>query len=300
MMNIRLLKNKDIDIPKWDRRVSSSQNARVYALSWFLDVACPGWYGLVCDDYRYVMPVCVASKYGFRYAYQPVYAQQHGIFPLAETKIADGFLSVLQQNFRFFEIQVNGCFPLKDNRLELEEKANYLLDLNRAYDDIYSTYSAHCRRNLKRATKVNVIKPEVEPELLFRLKKEHSSLPLDNKTFAMLEGIARAAVQRECGFVRAAYTNDGEPTGAALFIRFGQRVLYLNAVSSPEGKKNRSMYAILNSVIEEYSDSSLMLDFEGSIVPGIAKFFAGFGAKPECYQKIKYNNLPLLLKKLKK
>jgi hypothetical protein len=63
-----------------------------------------------------------------------------------------------------------------------------------------------------------------------------------------------------------------------------------------EAKQHRSMFAF----IHEHAGQPYLLDFEGSTIEGIAHFFQGFGAQPEIYQHVKYNNLPWLLKLLKK
>lgn len=300
MMSIRLLENKYVDFTRWDNTVMKSPNARVYALSWYLNIVCPGWHAIVLGDYEYVMPLCIASKFGVKYAFQPVYAQQHGVFPNPTPGIAARFLALLQKKYRYFEIQVNGQFFLSSSKLDVVNKENYILSLSESYSAITDGFTADCKRNLKRAAKANIVRDEIEPEVFFNIKAQHSRLTLDKKTFNMLKRLTNTAVRQKYGFVRGAFSKEGEPTGAALFIKQGKRIMYLNAVSSTLGKKNRSMYAILNSVIQENAETNLLLDFEGSVVPGIAKFFAGFGAQPEHYQKIKYNNLPPVLKLIKK
>ena len=52
------------------------------------------------------------------------------------------------------------------------------------------------------------------------------------------------------------------------------------------------MFAILDHGIGKYADTGLILDFEGSEIKGIARFFAGFGASPVYYNTLKINRLP--------
>ncbi len=44
----------------------------------------------------------------------------------------------------------------------------------------------------------------------------------------------------------------------------------------------------------------LILDFEGSSIPGLARFYKGFGANPSNFFLLKYNNLPFPFKYFKK
>lgn len=73
----------------------------------------------------------------------------------------------------------------------------------------------------------------------------------------------------------------------------------MNAVSNQQGKDLRGMYYLLNTFINQHAGQNLILDFEGSMIPGVARFFEGFGAAPETYFQLKFNRLPLPLKWLK-
>ena len=83
----------------------------------------------------------------------------------------------------------------------------------------------------------------------------------------------------------------------AILIKTKKRIVYLVSVSSLEGLKNKTMFNIVDRLIQKYADSNLVLDFEGSNIENIARFYQGFGAIQSNYQEIKYNILtkhPLL------
>ncbi len=61
-------------------------------------------------------------------------------------------------------------------------------------------------------------------------------------------------------------------------------------------EENRSMFKIVDGFIKEHAGSNLFLDFEGSNIPNVARFFAGFGATPEVYQGVSFNRLRLFTK----
>lgn len=299
-MNIDILHNSKIDCERWDKVLGAASNSRIYAMSWYLDILNPDWYGIVFDNYSYVMPVIFARKMGVRYAYQPMYAQQHGIFPTAPPDVAQKMIQKLKSKIKYFEININSDNSYLLNDVESVERLNYLLPLNASYDDLYSHFSDDCKRNLKRAYRDNLLQAEISSEDFFNFKSEHGKVKLNSSSFSLFKLLVHQVRSRNVGFVRGAYSKNNELTGAALFMKHNNRLLYVNAVSSNQGKKNRSMYAILNSVIEQYEQQPLILDFEGSNIEGIAKFFASFGASPEIYRQIKYNNLPFLLKRIKK
>jgi hypothetical protein len=41
----------------------------------------------------------------------------------------------------------------------------------------------------------------------------------------------------------------------------------------------------------------MILDFDGSNIPSVARFFSGFGASPEVYQAIGFRRFPFTLLK---
>ena len=56
------------------------------------------------------------------------------------------------------------------------------------------------------------------------------------------------------------------------------------------------MTFLIDSVIREFSPSKLVLDFEGSNDPNLARFYKGFGAKEVEYKSLIINRLPLPVK----
>ena len=57
---------------------------------------------------------------------------------------------------------------------------------------------------------------------------------------------------------------------------------------------------LLDNIIKEFSQTGLVLDFEGSDIPGIEHFYKSFGAINQPYNKIHFNRLPYFLRLLKR
>ena len=60
-------------------------------------------------------------------------------------------------------------------------------------------------------------------------------------------------------------------------------MIYLCPISNEYGKQRSAMFLIVNQIIIDYQDTDTTLDFEGSRIEGIARFYRGFGAKLEPY-----------------
>lgn len=295
-----LLPNSSIDTDRWNQLINNAPNERVYAQSWYLDIVAPNWMGLVYGNYEYVMPVVTSKKFGFEYAFQPLYCQQHGIFPTATPEISKKFIEYLKQKLHYFNVSLNSMNVSAEKLIDCEIKKNYLLSLNKTYDNIYSQYSSHTRRYLPKAIRNCEVMSGINPIEYLKLKKEYAGKSFSNKHYHALQLIINKSISSGRGVIYGAYSLHNQLIAAAFFLKSGKRAIYLNSISLPEGKQSRAMLAIVDRFIADNANSNIILDFEGSMIDGIARFFAGFGAQPESYQVIKHNNLPFFIKWLKK
>lgn len=300
---IRYIKHQDIDSEKWDACIIKSLNRQVYATSWHLDHATKWWDALIIGDYEFVMPLPVKSKWGIKYVYQPLFCQQLGIFPTPTEEIAKLFYSELTKFFSYFDTQINSKTPeiKTDNSLKFSPRKNYILPLNMNYAGLFSAYSTNTKRNITRAAKnkLNFISGiSLEDYMAFKLK--NLQVKLSRNELETLKGIVAFGQYKGIGKIYGAFTSGNELCAAAYFCRYENRVTYMNAVSDEKGKELGAMSFLIDSFIQQNAGKNLLLDFEGSMIPGLARFYKGFGAYPETYFQLQYNRLPLPLKWLKR
>ena len=299
---IIFVKNKDIDYHKWDQCVASSSIPLIYAQSWYLDLISPDWDALIQDDYAFVMPLIIKRKFGISFLLQPIFAQQHGIFPETDIVIQNIFLSVLYEKFKYITINLNAshCEPFPEG-FKVQQRNNFILKLSPSKADLKTSYSKHTRRQIRKAedNKVFIIKGLQTSEYI-DLKIAATKNNLAEPTMQTLKSLIDYGQRQDTGIIYAAYNQHNTLCAAAYFFFAGQRVTYLNAVSTDEGKNINAMYKIVDQFILEHSGTPLTLDFEGSIIPGIARFYKGFGAETEQYYCLKFNRLPIPLSWFKK
>jgi len=295
---IKILHNSAIDVVRWDKLLRWSPNCRTYAMSWYLDLLHPDWQGWIYGDYEYVMPVISSSKLWIRYAYQPVYGQQLGIFPPASPQITNHFIDELKKKFRLIEISFNAFNLIPEQAFEVSMRRNYLLSLYNPYPVISEGYSQHTIRYVHKAAKEVTIISSLEIEEFMNLKARFGAKNTIGH-LAALKLIIGHAIARKEGLIYFAYDAHNQACGAAFFLKEKGRYTYLSSVSSPEGKKSRAMFALIDRFISENANQPFVLDFEGSEIEGIARFFAGFGAVPEYYPKVRYTRLPRWIRFLK-
>ena len=75
--------------------------------------------------------------------------------------------------------------------------------------------------------------------------------------------------------------------GGLIWLKDEHRVTYLFPLVKNEAKKEHVNTFLINELIREHQDSGLVLDFEGSMISGVAGFYKSFGALEEPYHMYK-------------
>ncbi len=302
-MRLKYLHRDQLDEGRWDEVIAQSQAETLYPYTWYLDAVAERWSAIVIDDYRFVMPVVWKQKYGMKYIYQPYYTQQLGIFSkeYVDPAVISETLPVLYKKFRFGNFNFNAKnLVAEDKRWSLYDKTNYVLDLSPGYDKLSASFSTNAKRNIKRAmTNSGELEKGVSCEEVIAFKRVNDTIKRTEGEYKWLQNLLETMTNRGAGTaygIRA----DGHLIATAFFGFSRTRGIYLVSASNLEGKEQRSMFKIVDAFIREHAGKEFNLDFEGSNIPSVARFFAGFGARPEIYQGVNFDRLPVFLNKLRK
>lgn len=300
---ILYIKHREIDDEKWTRCIENANNSRIYANNWHLDRTAVVWDALIYGDYRFVMPVPVKIKFGITYIYQPLFCQQLGIFPEPDKEIAELFYNALFAKFRYCDVHINSQNPalLSKNTMSFFPRVNYLLDLQYNYKSLAKSYSTNTKRNIAKAAGNNfqfITGIQLEEYIEFRLQNLPDKFP--KKEINKLKSAISFGQFKGIGEIYGVYSSENELCAAVYFCKWKNRVIYLNAVTNKTGKELGAMYFLVDSFLKENAERDLILDFEGSMVPGVARFYSGFGAVTETYHQLKFNRLPLPFRWLKR
>lgn len=301
-INLKHIKHGEIDRDKWDHCIDNAPNCRVYAYTWHLDRTAEVWDALVWGDYEFVMPLPYRVKLGIKYLYQPIYSQQLGIFPTHNSEIASAFYNFIIANYRYCDMQINSesTQVTTADTVTFVPRKNYLLPLNKQYNSITSSFSKNTKRNIAKAKKQNLsLVDGIQLEEYLKFKSANLRNSINKKDLLKLKSLIAFGHNKGFGKIYGVYSSINELCAAVYFCRWKNRVIYFNAASSVEGKKQYAMHYLMNQFIESNAGKNLILDFEGSMIPGVARFYDGFGATAEHYFQVNFNRLPLLVKWLK-
>ena len=307
-MSLTYLTYKEIDKKKWDACIQDAVNGLIYAKSVYLNAMAKNWDALVLNDYEAVMPLTWKSKWGIRYLYQPAFIQQLGIFytkSLSDIQ-AKAFLDMAVDKFKFAEITLNFLNrPVgPDATIQIQQRNNFILNLNRPYDELYKNYDPAFTKSLRRIKKFDMgyfesLSYQKIIELYKRLYAKR--LPfISGKSYSQFEAVCKKLFSENKIIVRHVRNSSSLLLGSVVLLNDGKRIYNIISCITNEGKKLEANYFLYDRIIHEFANTPLLFDFEGSDVEGIAAFYEKFNPENQPYPYIRYNNLPRFIKFFKK
>jgi hypothetical protein len=300
-MKLRLLTREEIEAPKWNGCVHYAANSKIYGYAWYLDNVAGEWMGLVEGDYQSVFPLVWNDKlFKVKQLYQPYLCQQLGLFTVnvRSKERINQFLQAIPEEFKYWDIPLNdgNASALKLKDYQVAPQANYILELDKPYEELYAAYSKNIKRNLKKAQNSNLyLTGNMAPDTFVATVKkaqEAKGVKHPDALYHTASRIVWNCLHRGKGAITAAYNTDKELCAAIFFMFDGAALINLLNVTTEVGKNVGAMPYLLDATIQREAGSHRYIDFEGSSVEGIARFYESFGAKNQPYYRLTYNKLP--------
>ena len=277
--------------------------------SWWLDAICREWDAAVVkngNNVAGVWPYPLEHKIGITISRNPAltpYLGPHVLFPadLKESK-RDNFeheiISELIKRMPPMKVWNAACRPglkqiglFKDSGFRYDFRQTFIMGLEAPEEEILGRLHEDFRRSIRKAGAEMTItnEPEALPILYeyqtatLTRKDVRMSYPLRDmeRVFnrCMEHGACALWVARKQGVVQAILWNMWDKT----------RGYYLVGSKNPEINDNHGMTALIwQSIKHSKALGKISFDYEGSMVPGVERFFRRFGAERVLY--------PVLLK----
>ncbi|MDP4710743.1 MAG: GNAT family N-acetyltransferase [Saprospiraceae bacterium] len=282
-MEVVHLPRAALDVARWDATIAQAGCALPYAYSWYLDVVTQGkWTALLSSDYRFVMPL--PGKF---WIHRPPFCQQLGIFGAElSPKILQSFLQALPRKLLAIYLPFNA--PNQKHLTGLPgfiPAPNYILSLQSDYPAIRQHYHPSLRRQLDKNSPLLNLEwnVAVAPFLEFYLRHNRKKFRLSRYHQQVLCRLCHTLLERQSGSILVVRNAKGEVCAMDLIANSPGRLIHLFPASSPEGRQQAAMHFLIDRLIRQYAGQAVVLDFEGSHISGIARFYKNFGATLEPY-----------------
>ena len=293
---LQTIPSNKLNAHKWNECVDTHQ-AKIYFRFEYLNLMADNWIGIVLNDYEAIFPICYRKKFGITYSYTPAFIQQLG---WVGNNI--DWKTIEEKTLQFVSY---GDIMLNNEGFQnLPEKANYVLDLNQSYQDIHNNYKSDLKQNLKKAVKENLIYVEsVDVNNAIDLYKKIYANRMNGTSesdFANFAKLCNLFYQAGKCIVREVRNSENNLLSIALLLKDNDRIYNLANSTTELGRKTEANHFLIDRILNEFSDTNMIFDFEGSDLPGVKTFYQKFGAVNEPYYHWHFNNLPWWIKWAKK
>lgn len=263
---------------------------------------CDNWSCIIIGDYEAVMPVPWRKKFGITYTYSVPFVQQLGFFSASKNNNEEALLKFFFQHFKYGDYAFNF-----QNKIEISNaKAcnNFIIHLLQQYEKIAASYSQDIINNIKKTAKENLVYSaegnfETAIEVFKHLYAERTPHVTD-KDFSNFQSLCKTLSAKNKIEVRKVTNSKNELLAIALLLKDEKRLYNMMNSTTGEGRKTSANHFLFDQLIKEFSNTDLILDFEGSDLTGIKSFYEKFGAVNQPYTSIHFNHLPFPLKLFKR
>ena len=303
-LKISYLPQAEIEKQKWDHCIETAGNGLIYAYSWYLDAMSKNWDALIMNDYEAVMPITWNKKYGIYYLYQPFFAAHLGVFGNnLSPEIVQSFLKSIPARFKYWDFCLNekNLFTLPG--FTMYERSNYILSLQKTYEELTLHYAKSHLRNIRRAKDAgNIVKKNIPVNDVIFLAKEQSKKysPVTNKDYENLSGLFTILHKKNMAITYGVYSPQQQLVASCSWFFSHNRAYYILVGNHPNGRTSGASHLMIDHFIQEFAGKKMLLDFEGSDIKKLAWFYKSFGATEEKYPGIRLNKLAYIIKLFKK
>lgn len=271
----RLIPAARINRDRWQQMLSEGQIYEIAGDAELLDILHPHWEALVYGDYEAALVVPVRRK-GIRYAYNPLFIRQCGVYgPKA------GDPAVVKSLLEFLHRRI----PLIRIVLQLQVSPENLPGTftSRTYQAAAISdlaYTENTSRDLKKAAKAGlriIDIPSPDMVAVYRTYISDKLQEAGDEEYRMLEKGYTSLVVKGWGRSVAAVDENDTICAVGMFSFFDKRITYLNGAVTDTGKNLGASKFLIDRVIHEHAGAYTEIDFGGSNIEGVARFYRSMG-----------------------
>ena len=286
----------------------------VFSRDWWLDAACGDDWDVLLDEkngkIHAAMPLYVPCRY---ITSMPHYTQSMGVWfaagaadakysSLLEQRqaICKSFIEKLKPYKSFlqnFSHDFTDWLPFYWEKYSQTTRYTYILHEIKNIEKILSGMSQQTRRNLKKAEEQSITVRQgvgIDEFLKIQALTFERQKTRNTQSSAVLQRIIEAARERGQGDIFGGYDKDGNLHATAFVVWQNSSAYYIAGGGDPSLRSSGAHTLVLWEAIKYVSQYTDMFDFEGSMIPGVERFFREFGAEQTPYFMISRGKLSLL------
>lgn len=290
----------------------------VFAQPWFLNAVCEEWDAVCVKKKNGIMGTLaypIISKGGQKgianvpmlpYLFLWIDLPHDMKFPSRRGKeidvvetILDALPSVGRFNVKFYQNTENWLPFYWRGFSQTTHFTNVLESSTHSIENLRADYKESVRRTLKKANDQITVSKEGKVETLVELGRK--SFARQGKDYPNSDDSVKrlfdAVIQQGRGKLYIAEDENHQVHSTALIVEDNSMMYYLIGGSDPDFHGSGAMNLLLDTAIMEAAEKGLDFNFEGSMVKGIDRFFASFGATQVPVSKIEKDfSLPFKLR----
>jgi len=293
----KYIKHGDIDFERWDACVSSVQSPQPYGFSWYLNWLVPSWDAVVYGDYEVVLPIFPQQKKSFTFTTRPFGTQSTGPFSKIQltAQWTEEIIAAAMSHLKYGEFFLAPGTPMPDH-FTAKSLSNYSLETSDCYDALYQGYSKQNKRNIKKANEIELHWAEwsnIDEAISLWKNNTQAQTSITDANLDRLKKLLEFCNYQKKGTLYAVRDEYNQLIGAHFWIIVeGRSTLLLNATND-YGKANGVSAWLIDQHIRTVASTAHTIDFEGSSLKGLARFYRGFGATDHPFFMHIENRLPL-------
>ena len=285
---------------KYHLLCSTSPTLPLFSQDWWLDITCgsENWTVLLVEDKERILAAMPLHISAHGIISMPPFTQTMGPWFAPESedtkytkalgrrqelcKQLIGQLHSYPHFLQNFNYRITDWLPFYWEGYQQTTRYTYLLPDIKNEEALWSNMSTNIRRNITKARdKYRISVKKGIPVEAFLQVQEQTFERQQKKMWEdtrMLEQLITASRERGQGDLWGGYDEEGRLHAAAFIVWQGDSAYYLGGGGNPALRDSGAHSLILWECIRYASQHTDTFDFEGSMLPGVERFFREFGA----------------------
>lgn len=285
MEQMKFIKQSELNKKKWDSLVLEN-NGKCYHYSYYLEENSKFWGIYVDENYSKGVVISYNQVFGLKILYPAIFGK-YTLFYNCNSQEINEISSRLQKEFKIGTL----FSPSEINSLKREERKTQIFEG-------LTSFNTQAKRMIKKGkenqitiqeTDFTQILPIVNEEIFTKIK----SIP--GESYYVLEKLLSSLNEQNILISKGIY-KDNQLQGGLFFCETNDEIFYIIGACQEEARNLGGMYLTFDEIIAHSFKTKKNIDFGGSNIENIRRFYLALGGIDQHYFEYKWNNAPIWFK----